>query len=217
MTYKDDLKRARKKRRQREHERRKRWRVVARGLQPCDGCTACCEVLGVEELRKGYYVPCEHCTAHGCGTYENRPKSCREFYCLYSTGLTADRPDQSGVMYFLSGGKFLGGRTTLEIYETRRDAFLTEFRKCLATADSLARKGLAIPYLLFVRFGLPIPTEWEGQNHKVKHVNLGPVNIRYMVRTEQEVEDTQWWRALLDRVVQEEAEHAERCPLHHRS
>jgi hypothetical protein len=44
MTYRDNLKQARKKRRKREHDRRKRehdqrkrlW-VAAQGVQPCDG------------------------------------------------------------------------------------------------------------------------------------------------------------------------------------
>lgn len=211
MTYRDNLKQARKKRRKREHDRRKRehdqrkrlW-VAAQGVQPCDGCTACCEVLGVEELKKAYYLPCGHCTAHGCGIYEARPKSCQGFYCLYSEGVTTDRPDQCGVLYFLTGGNFLGGQPTLEIYETRQDAFLTQFRKCLSTADNLARKGMGIPYLIFVRFGFPIPTAWDGQNNKVKHLSLGPPNIRYTIRSEHEDEDTQWWQGLLDRLVQEE-------------
>ena len=211
MTYKDDLKQARKKRRKQkhdrckqEHDRHKRLRVVAQGLQPCNGCTACCEVLGVEELKKAYYLPCGHCMGQGCGIYETRPKSCQDFYCLYSEGVTTDRPDQCGVLYFLSNGKLMGGHTTLEIFETRQDAFLTQYRKCLSMADSLTRRGLVIPFLFFVRFGFPIPTVWDGQNNKVKSLSIGPPNILYTIRSEHEDEDTRWWQELLNKVMRGE-------------
>jgi len=210
MGYKDDMKQAMKRRRKRERDirteqyRGKRQRVMTQWRRSCDGCTACCEVLGVEELKKQYYQPCSHCVNQGCGIYNIRPRSCRNYYCLYLAGLTAGRPDKYGVLYFLTRGTLIGNHTTLEIYETREDAFLMRFRECLLMAGYLTSIGIDVPYILFVRFGFPIPTAWGGQTYQVKHINLGPPNIRYTIRSEHEAEDTEWWNALLDKLVREE-------------
>ena len=204
MKYKDVLKQTMKRRRKRERNLRKRQQTAVEGQRACNGCTACCEVVGVEELKKSYYEPCQHCNGQGCGSYGSRPQSCREFYCLYSDGLNVGRPDQCGVLYFVTGRRL--GNFTLEIYETRKDAFLTEFRECLSTVNKLASRGILIPTILFVRFGVPVPTAWDGQNCKVKSVSFGEPRFCYSVRTECEAEDTRWWRELLEKVVQEEGE-----------
>lgn len=71
---------------------------------PCGPCTACCTVLGVHEpgvLDKPNYQPCQHLCATGCGIYENRPKSCRDWTCYWKTGLLGDerrRPDKLGIV-----------------------------------------------------------------------------------------------------------------------
>jgi hypothetical protein len=52
----------------------------------CEGCDLCCTAVGVRELGKPPSVACEHlCGAPGasCGIYETRPRSCREFYCMW--------------------------------------------------------------------------------------------------------------------------------------
>ncbi len=202
MKYKDVLKQTMKRRSKRERNLRKRHQAMMVGQRACNGCTACGEVVGVEELKKPYYQPCQHRNGQGCGSYSSRPQSCREFYCLYSDGLNVGRPDQCGVLYFVKGRRF--GETTLEIYETRKDAFLTEFRECLSTVNKLASRGIIIPIILFVRFGVPVPTAWDGQNYKVKSVDFGHPRLRYSVRAEYEVEDTRWWQELLDKWVQDE-------------
>lgn len=58
--------------------------------------------MRVEELSKPQGQWCEHCKiGQGCGIYETRPQSCREFQCLW---LTEDwvpidlRPDKSKVV-----------------------------------------------------------------------------------------------------------------------
>ncbi|HEY3965042.1 MAG TPA: hypothetical protein VGM05_10870 [Planctomycetaceae bacterium] len=69
----------------------------------CGECAACCTVLAVHELQKPARWACDHVGCHGCGVYETRPESCREFNCLWLRGaLNPDpalRPDKLGVMF----------------------------------------------------------------------------------------------------------------------
>lgn len=60
----------------------------------------CCDVLGVPELGKPYFARCEHLTEKGCGIYETRPVSCRDYHCIWLKGYgeDSDRPDRSGIL-----------------------------------------------------------------------------------------------------------------------
>ena len=49
---------------------RRRWRQ-------CGGCTLCCTVAGVNELKKPPMVACRHLAGKGCGIYASQPKACR--------------------------------------------------------------------------------------------------------------------------------------------
>lgn len=72
----------------------------------CGGCTACCKVMGVPELSKPDFVVCGHATKKvGCGIYEKRPTSCREFNCLWAYGLLPEgcRPDKIGIVCVPTG------------------------------------------------------------------------------------------------------------------
>lgn len=71
----------------------------------CGSCNACCTVLGVEEIAKRPGTRCSHLCDRGCGVYESRPASCREFECVWlqmASGPTPLpkrlRPDRSGVL-----------------------------------------------------------------------------------------------------------------------
>lgn len=67
----------------------------------CDGCTACCTVLLVTELRKPARRACEHVSRDGCRVHETRPESCRAFHCAWLRGVIDGddaRPDALGVM-----------------------------------------------------------------------------------------------------------------------
>jgi hypothetical protein len=69
----------------------------------CGGCTACCTVLAVDELRKPMRWACQHLACNGCRIYEARPKGCREFDCLWLRGEIAGnesrRPDRLGIIF----------------------------------------------------------------------------------------------------------------------
>lgn len=80
--------------------------------QPCDGCTACCKIMGVMELTKPAGTWCEMCDiGKGCRAYANRPPGCIDFECAYAKGMMgadlAFRPDRSKVvMSFTNDGKY---------------------------------------------------------------------------------------------------------------
>jgi hypothetical protein len=50
----------------------------------CGSCTACCRVYAIPELQKPAGPWCQHCAiGKGCKIYEDRPKLCVEFACLW--------------------------------------------------------------------------------------------------------------------------------------
>ena len=70
----------------------------------CGDCTACCKILGVEELDKPAGTQCVHCDpGKGCKIYEQRPATCREFACTWlQHGNLPDelRPDRCHVVFW---------------------------------------------------------------------------------------------------------------------
>lgn len=72
----------------------------------CGGCTMCCKTMGVPDLEptKKPHQWCQHCQiGKGCGIYETRPKTCKEFECVWlqDTRNLFDescRPDRVGVV-----------------------------------------------------------------------------------------------------------------------
>ncbi len=63
----------------------------------CGGCTLCCKLFAVGALDKLAGVWCAHATkGQGCGIYETRPASCREFACAWLQGAfrETERPDR---------------------------------------------------------------------------------------------------------------------------
>jgi len=77
-------------------------RAVQRGLntRSCGTCNACCIVLGVEEIDKPIDEACKHLATKGCAIYGSRPKSCRDYHCLWRAGVLdgAKRPDRLGII-----------------------------------------------------------------------------------------------------------------------
>ncbi len=69
----------------------------------CGSCTACCTVLAIAELHKPARWACDHVDCSGCGIYEARPQSCRDFHCAWLRGEISGngslRPDRLGVMF----------------------------------------------------------------------------------------------------------------------
>ena len=69
-------------------------------MNQCEQCTACCTVLGVRQLRKDDYHPCEHC-GQGCNIYATRPAECQNYSCFWLTkehNAPECRPDRCGLI-----------------------------------------------------------------------------------------------------------------------
>ncbi len=69
----------------------------------CGDCKVCCTALQIEDpaLHKKAGVTCRHLSAGGCGIYDSRPGTCREFLCGWRLFAALDddwRPDISGVL-----------------------------------------------------------------------------------------------------------------------
>ena len=70
--------------------------ILPKGMEvpgrTCSGCTLCCSLLGIVELKKPVFTICKHCViGKGCKIYEVRPQTCAGFYCSYR--ISADLPE----------------------------------------------------------------------------------------------------------------------------
>lgn len=96
---------------------------------PCGECTACCTSLHVPELDKPEGTPCLNLRSDGpgCASYDIRPKSCRDFNCLWRLGLLelGDRPDKTGVIFDITAAGSRYGRQCLVAREVREGAIDT--------------------------------------------------------------------------------------------
>lgn len=76
----------------------------------CGSCTLCCKVMSVPEIEKPSGAWCSDCDpGHGCNVYDERPKSCREFECVWLQMQAGDtnwapelRPDRSHVVFMVT-------------------------------------------------------------------------------------------------------------------
>lgn len=92
----------------RERRKREKERAHAHRVQhpPCGGCTVCCVVLYVPELRKLDHEPCVHLCARGCALHDTpeQPELCKTWQCAYRRGMLGPRPqwrpDRLGVLIY---------------------------------------------------------------------------------------------------------------------
>lgn len=73
----------------------------------CGGCAACCHVIQVEEIGKGFRSRCPHLVERqGCAIWGGpggpggQPQVCATYRCAWAMGFgePRDRPDKSGVL-----------------------------------------------------------------------------------------------------------------------
>jgi hypothetical protein len=95
----------------------------------CDGCTACCFVMGVAEVPTPFYTPCPHVCAAGCDVYGKHPGACRDFYCEWLVGELGhdDRPDRLGLLFVANRLRGADGAETM---------FLTAYEVWPGAADT---------------------------------------------------------------------------------
>lgn len=75
----------------------------------CGSCSLCCILPDIAELDKTANEPCRHCLpGGGCDAYDVRPKTCRDFFCLWRTdpALAAHwQPQVAGMMVYEQGAQ----------------------------------------------------------------------------------------------------------------
>lgn len=69
-------------------------------MSDCGDCTVCCSLFAIKELDKSRHEDCSHCTGTGCGIYDTRPQTCRDYKCFFiSENLSEEaRPDRCGML-----------------------------------------------------------------------------------------------------------------------
>jgi hypothetical protein len=71
-------------------------------MRACDGCTLCCKVIGVNQLKKPRGVACRHATeGKGCAIHPMRPQECRAYTCRFQADRTLGeewRPSECGLV-----------------------------------------------------------------------------------------------------------------------
>ena len=115
----------------------------------CDGCTACCMPLDIEE--SGFSKPrgqwCQHCNiGRGCNIYTSRPLMCNEFRCqwLMGFGTNEQRPDKIGfVPDFHKESLFTNGLA--QFWEVEEGAF--ERPACRVLANIALEGNIRVMYL----------------------------------------------------------------------
>jgi len=91
--------------------------VMVRPFADCGKCQLCCKLPAIHDeggLEKPAGVWCPHRDiAVGCTTYSTRPRTCREFFCLWKMlrdrpgglFLPSDRPDRLRCLYWIADAK----------------------------------------------------------------------------------------------------------------
>lgn len=112
----------------------------------CGPCTACCTLMGVEEINKAIYTRCDKLCASGCSIYADRPPSCADFACAWlveQEGLlrNMERPDQVGVMLDITEPDAELGQALIA-REVRKGAFDEDAAKSML--KRLSKRGLIV-------------------------------------------------------------------------
>ena len=81
--------------------------ILPLSARTCDGCTLCCRLPDIDELDKPANLACRHCVeGKGCAQYDTRPKTCRDFLCLWRTDADFGpewQPSLCGMMLYRQG------------------------------------------------------------------------------------------------------------------
>ncbi|HVA46395.1 MAG TPA: hypothetical protein VNH11_08480 [Pirellulales bacterium] len=133
--------------------------IVARRAagRSCGDCTACCAVKSVRELGKPSQTACRHVCQAGCGIYDRRPASCRDYACLWRQGLIEGdqrrRPDQLGVLIDYEPFAGMPGTLRLVVWEVVPGAAQSE--KVRYLVDKLLQAHTQIKAVAYCAAGQP--------------------------------------------------------------
>lgn len=73
--------------------------IIPSPARYCMDCQQCCTVYHIDGL-KSAREPCNNLTDDGCSIYNSRPDNCKNFQCMWSSGLgkEEDNPKLSGII-----------------------------------------------------------------------------------------------------------------------
>lgn len=110
--------------------------ILDGGMRPCGGCTACCYTHEVGDHRPVKYIftLCPDCVlGEGCKIYNEKPRSCSNYYCLWAQGeigTDEDRPDKVGAVAGFSSMRFdKDDPEVIHLMETHTGAFQEDITK----------------------------------------------------------------------------------------
>lgn len=123
----------------------------------CGECSACCQVKSVRELGKPSQTACRHLCHAGCGIYDRRPTSCREYTCLWRQGFIEGddrrRPDKLGALIDIEPFSKVPGTLRLVVWEIVPGAARGE--KVRYLVDKLLKSHQLIKAVAYCEAGQP--------------------------------------------------------------
>jgi|SRR3954447_3573378 hypothetical protein len=118
----------------------------------CGTCMMCCKVPHIEEFNKPAGVWCKHAAAgKGCAIYDERPGSCRAFFCSWMQDASLGpewKPDRSKFVVYLQ-------RNGINLQVAVDPGFPNAWTRApyYAQIKQWARKGADAGQFVFVRIG----------------------------------------------------------------
>lgn len=73
--------------------------------RPCGECSLCCKLPSIAVMNKPENQWCHFChIGKGCGIYEDRPQTCKDFACAWKLGVLPEemRPDKTHCLVYFS-------------------------------------------------------------------------------------------------------------------
>jgi hypothetical protein len=93
----------------------------------CGSCSLCCKVLDVPAVYKPAGQWCRHFSAgQGCGIHQLRPKSCRDFACLWLKGYGLDEAWKPTTSKFVMAEAYDGDAILIHVDAKQKNAWRAE-------------------------------------------------------------------------------------------
>lgn len=99
--------------------------IVQQEPRECGGCKACCMAIAVHEIEKPMWQHCKHECEIGCGIYNERPQSCRDYWCMWQGGMLKgeeNRPDRLGLIFDFRAEGDADAISVWEVWEGAADS-----------------------------------------------------------------------------------------------
>lgn len=163
-------------------------------VNDCGDCTFCCTAPAIEDIvlsadeakliggTKAACVTCKHAN-NGCAIYEERPRVCREYMCLYVIGQCDTRPDVSRVAWTLQPTDRGVERPALLMGHCHDVDEVLTIEENLSMIDTALRSDM-LEFVVLRTDKEAWCFKREGIVHKIKIDQNDPVKMRVLPHTE---------------------------------